>query len=72
MFDGLIDTVLADVLAWELIATRHTGLQRHSEVHEVDVLFSVVAHVLNKPVEVVTLGHGDTAVLIIIYGRSEG
>jgi hypothetical protein len=65
VFDSLVDTVLADILAWEFVAAGDTSLQRDSKVHKVDVLLSVVAHVLDESVEVVSLRHAHTAVLVV-------
>jgi hypothetical protein len=37
----------------------------------IDVLLSIVAEVLNKSVEVVTLWHGDATVLVVTFKNSD-
>lgn len=66
MSDSLVNAVLANILARELVATGYARSKRHREVHIVDVLFGVITEVFHESVEVVTLWQIHTTVLVVL------
>jgi hypothetical protein len=67
MLHGLIGTVLSNVLAGELVVVASGSGQRHGVVHVIDVLFGPLAEVTHESVEVVTLGHVNCTVLVVLF-----
>lgn len=65
--DSFVNTVLTNILSRELVAITKALSQRNSVVREVNILFSPVSKVTHKSVEIVTLWHIDSTVLIILY-----
>jgi hypothetical protein len=62
--DCIVNTVLANVLARELVAVLDWGTKRHSKVHVVDVLFVPGSHVSNESVQKVAFWHILGTVLV--------
>jgi len=64
VMDCIVNTVLANVFARELVAVLDWGTQRHSKVHVVDVLFVPGSHVSNESIQKVALWHILGTVLV--------
>ena len=67
MLDSLVNAILAYVLAGEFIAVTGAGLERHCEVHVVYIFFSPLPEVPDESVNIVSLRHLDSAVLVEPY-----
>ena len=65
MFDCIVYTILANVLTWEFETTGLACLQRNSKMHKVNVSLCVVSEVFDESVEIMSLGHCESTLLII-------
>lgn len=65
MFDGLIDTVLANVLAWEYETISIGGVKRNRIVAPVDLVQSELFEVSDESSEEMSLWHGETRIGVV-------
>lgn len=75
MLDGFIGSILTNILAWELIVSSHSSLERHRVVHMVNILLSPHAHVSYESVVVMALRawHRTISVVLLdLFSHEEG
>ena len=67
MLDGFVNTILSNVFRRELIVIGSSTSEWHRVVHVINILLSPLSKVTNETVEVMTLGHIDCAVFVVVY-----
>ena len=71
MLNCFVDTILSDVFTREFVAARYSSLEWDREVHEIDVLFSVISQVFYKTIKIVTLRHLNSTIFVVVCNINE-
>lgn len=66
MFNGLVNTVLANVLAWEHETIMVGGIERHGIMAPVDLVQSELLEVSDKSGEEMSLWHGEAGLGVVL------